>query len=237
MKKKPIDRTLQKIIVSALSVIVLATSQLYIWGWVEDLAATFHDQRTIEQQIVNLKDQLGELEKNAATQVQVDNQIDTVTIQQDEISQAIERLEQKAQDLQLQLSTNSIITEPANGSSNFSPLVITVTAQGPIEQLLRYMESIEYLTEVTSIRDFSLTINPRPSPTVQAIHTLSLNIVFLTDKLDDGTKKDDKKNFVSNANPGAPDGGVVNVGFYVLLSSAIMLVIAFVYKIRQRKKA
>jgi Tfp pilus assembly protein PilO len=240
MKKKAlVDKTSQKVIISILVIVLLSVAQIYIWRWVETLSDDLHNQRTLQQQITNLESQLEQLAAQAGSQAEVNSQIQAVTIQEGEISQAIERLEQKAQQFQLVLSTTSIVTEQDSDSAYFSPLVITASVQGPVGRVLQYLEGIEHLTEVTHIRDFSLTANSRPAAiTGEDIHTLSFNVVFMAEKTDSGDTPVSRRAFVSNVTPGAPGGGSsrINIGTYVISGSVLLLLIAFGYKVRERQR-
>lgn len=231
------DPALRRVLVNIIIVVVLATIQPAIWDWVSVSSQALHDQRTITGQRENLEEQLVLLRAEQESSQSIQDQLDAALIGSTEITQAVERLESKAQEKSVALRVHNIAAKEGDGE--IDSLVITTTATGPINNILQYLEAVEHLAEVTVVKDLLLRPAPRPAAAVVFDEfSIDLNVAFAAEAaMREDRGEEATSRFTSIAIPPPPPQSFVSrLGNVLIFSSLAFVVALLVYRVMQSRK-
>lgn len=232
------DPAFRRVVVHIFIAAVLAIIQPAVWDWVSTSSQSLHDRRTITGQLQNLREQLVLLRAEQESSQSIQDQLDAALIGENEITQAVERLESQAQREAITLRIHNIAAREGNGQ--LDSLVITATAVGPVGTLLSYLESVENLAEVTAIQDFLLRPASRPAGVIEFTDfSLDMNVAFATQAaMREDTDESTGSRFSSVTAPPPPPRSLVSrLGNVLIFGSLGFIVVLLVYRImRNRKK-
>lgn len=185
MKTKKQPSLKQQLVVTILMLIALGGAQPFLWGYVKASADALHARRTEEQQLQELQARIHDIEtKYKAGQPLID-QLSVPFPKTGQTSQVVDRLEQLADKTGVAMEITNILTDPPSkkGGGNLNSFVVTVRVDGTAHGLLQYIDALEHIQEVVTLRQWvfnavpvSATIVPGAKPTYP--FSMNMNVVF-----------------------------------------------------------
>jgi len=229
---------------SLLIVVALVAIQPYLWGWVEATSRLLHDRRTSAQQLQNVETELQKVTVAAQESESIDEQLDIVLIQPDEITQAVERIEQAAENVGINLAVQGIGTTNAAEGEVLQQLVISVLAVGLPERLLTYIDVVEHFPELTSWQEFVMEGDPGEAGDTGATinnYSLAANIVFYmpaqenTEDVEDSEPGTSSRSSFDTA-PEPDRSPLFGIGIVVIIGSVLFLAVIIGLRFMRRAK-
>ncbi|MBI1833604.1 MAG: hypothetical protein HYR90_02140 [Candidatus Andersenbacteria bacterium] len=223
------------LILGCLFLVALAALQPYVWRLVSATSRLVEERRAAVLQLNNIQTIVADLEQVEQSAEATSAQLSQVLISEDEVTQAVERLEREADKRGLQLKVENIqrVTNQAS-DINLTQLVVTITAFGAADKLFEYIDAVEHFPEIMFTRDFVLRQAPARSKDGAVVHALNMNAVFYMNTPATVATEGD-----STQNRGAPTDlggvsprdalywssvGIVGIGGVLLLGGIIMMI-------------
>lgn len=179
--------SLSKQLVVAIAIILaLGTAQFFLWNFVYQSADALHTRRTEEQQLQALKAIIADVQTKFAAEKPLVDQLSVPFPKNTQTSQVVDRLEQLADKTGVLLNITNISTETPNKKTpnQLNSFVATLKVDGSAHSLLQYIDAVEHIQEVTTIRQWAIVGVP-PSATVlpgqpppAPLFTMNMNILF-----------------------------------------------------------
>lgn len=170
---------IQILLLGCLFLIALAVVQPYLWRLVSSTADSVRQQRAAVRELNNIQTIVQELEQEDTVADSAAAQLSQVLISEDEVTQAVERLEREADKRGVELVVDNIQRTSDQASSvDLVQLVITVTAFGTSDKLLEYVDAMEHFPEIIFARDFVLRPAPARSINGVSMYALDMNAVY-----------------------------------------------------------
>jgi len=174
-------RDLRRVISQVLILLVLVVGQPFLWRFVRSSAQALHGKRTAEQQQINLRQRLDEIEQATAEQQPLVEQLATSFPARNLAAQVVERLEQLSDERGVEIDIRDISERDplaGRGKVRLVPLVVTVEAAGSPDQLLGYLEAVEHVPEVVTISEWALESFRGTTGGPAVGHRLTMSVVF-----------------------------------------------------------
>lgn len=166
-------------------VIVLGIGQLWLWPFVHQSAFDLQDEWTREGQLQEMQKRIGEITQAYDEQRANLDQLRAAFPYQNETAQVVERLEQLAAQTGVDLDITGIQETPAEdltSSDSIVPITVRLQVTGLAPALLRYLDAIEQVQELTQVQAWSLAPfrradQPTVTPAV-GLYGLAVEIIF-----------------------------------------------------------
>ena len=139
---------------------VVVALQPWLWQAVTERAATLQQQRQLAQQLAQAAEQLSQLQAADQEAAERLSQLETLAPPAEQLTTLLGRLERVAAERALRFELLSITEEPAGFAGVTEPLqAVSVSAQatGSPDQLVSFMQAIEYAPELVLVASWSLT--------------------------------------------------------------------------------
>lgn len=177
MARIRLSKQLQSFLGMLLIVIGLAGAQPFLWGWVRTLAQGLYSERTQDQQVTEVRERVVDLEHSIERNRALVEQLAVVAPSVSDTPQLIERVERLAEASGISVTVRSIQQEAALGGSeervpsppagqsqpdssdvrlSLVPLVITLELIAPPVDLLQFIDSVEHLQELVTVRSWQM---------------------------------------------------------------------------------
>ncbi len=181
----------RRLLVSALTLLLLLAGQFFLWRFVHQAAMTLQIKRTENQQLANLRARLRAVDEALVSQQPALDSLINVFPLLNFSSQAVEKLEGLAERHGLALTIANIKEEAAitsRGRSDIVPLAFIVKVVGNSDDLLGYLDDIEHGEELVVIKSWLLEnstdqLAASGVPTLQ--HSLTIDLTFYLQKIRD----------------------------------------------------
>lgn len=188
---------------------LLAIAQPFIWFGVSSAAANLLGDRSQNEQVVDVRQRVLQIEESIEEHEALWNQLSIVRPREKDTVAVIERLERLAGDFGVSVEVTGIAESvveldlgrdeqgeitvgPLSLAEGITPLTISAEASGSPDALLRYLEALERMPEITTVKRVTLeplqTTFTEPEATVSqsASHAMSVELTFYLEGEDDG---------------------------------------------------
>jgi hypothetical protein len=170
----------------------LLAIQPFLWNYVYSTTNQLQEKRTEAVQLTNLQASLADIQAHVNAQKQFTDQLSASFPLLGSESQVIERIEQLATRTGINAHITTIgkqaLSKDVDKSEKITSLVLTVAANGPASRLFYFLDALEHLPEVTSVRSWKIEAapaaaasGPAASPAPAAFNLVT-NIVFYLQK-------------------------------------------------------
>lgn len=213
--------SIRSLVFSVIFLLMLLILQPFLWGVVKSRALALHERRTLAEQIKETEIRIRDTRNKYESQSVYIDQLASVIPGSRDALQVIERLETATQGLDVQVEVSRIdegtllksiigrggseskagVNTKATASttpgketvSKIFPLHITLAVIGPPEALVKYIDSVEHVQELSMIQKFTISpVIAKPNQMGEANPThfqLLMTAVFYLQNNDDGTAK------------------------------------------------
>lgn len=180
----------RKFSVMLFALVVLIGAQFLLWPFVQSAAANLHNKRTQEQQLINLRHRLKEIDETVHKYDSALENLDGIFPDLAASSQTVEQLEAVAQRRGLQLKIDSIREQDSiasRGPADIVPLTFLMSVTGGSDDLLSYLDDVEHLEEQVVVKTWAIkAILDSTSGTPQLKHQLTMDLTFYLQRYRDG---------------------------------------------------
>lgn len=194
-----VNRKYRRLVATIFLMVLLGGAQPFLWSWVNQQALHLQQQRSQDQQIANVINRNAEVKQRLTTTKEFLNQLEVVSPPTTSKTQVVERIEQLADQLGLQIDITVIqelaTKETTGKEAHVIPVSMSVATTGTTAQLLRFMDRVEHTQELSVVSQWALEPGPPPAVVAgapvtvgPAPYTLTMDIFFYLRKVDDAEK-------------------------------------------------
>jgi Tfp pilus assembly protein PilO len=171
---------------------VLLGAQIWLWQMLGSAAGSFHEKQERSQQVEEVASRTKEVRRHFEQQIVYLDQLKAVVPTFNDTLKILERLDEVGKGVNVsvsitgieegaELSKAGLVAEGSQLSKNVievNPLLVKVIIKGRAVDLMRYVEEVEHLSELVSIRRMQLTIPPATAAEMEAMPQVNLEIIF-----------------------------------------------------------
>lgn len=179
------NRMARRLVFLSILALLAAAAQPWLWSWVRELAADFHNRRSQAEQLSQLTERGNSVREALAKQQGFIDDLTAVAPRDHGAVVVIEALEQQAAAQGLTLTIEDISEPPDRDGPDattpaavLEPLTVTLLTTGEPAALLALVDGIERLPLMTRLTVLSLALAPGGGPAVLGGYILEVSVEF-----------------------------------------------------------